>query len=27
MVLFAKFVLGKILSRKDTYYDNGGDDD
>lgn len=22
MVLFAKFVLGKILSRKDTYYDD-----
>lgn len=21
MVLFAKFVLGKLLSRKDTYYD------
>lgn len=21
MVLFAKFVLGKILTRKDTYYD------
>ena len=27
MVLFAKFVLGKILSRKDTYYDDGGHDD
>lgn len=22
MVIFAKFVLGKILSRKDTYYDD-----
>lgn len=22
MVLFAKFVLGKILTRKDTYYDD-----
>lgn len=22
MVVFAKFVLGKILSRKDTYYDD-----
>lgn len=22
MVLFAKFILGKILSRKDTYYDD-----
>lgn len=22
MVLFAKFVMGKILSRKDTYYDD-----
>lgn len=21
MVLFAKFILGKLLSRKDTYYD------
>lgn len=22
MVVFAKFVLGKLLSRKDTYYDD-----
>ena len=22
MVLFAKFIVGKLLSRKDTYYDN-----
>lgn len=30
MVLFAKFVLGLVLTRKDTYYDDdetGGQDD